>query len=66
VHEGRLLDNPHGWHGAELSVTIAGNWQYYRAKILKYLQQIAVITPYAQARAVCLRPCSTLSSHACG
>lgn len=51
VHEERLLDNPEGWHGAELSVTIAGNWQYYRNKILKYLQQIAVITPYAQARA---------------
>ena len=49
VHEQRLLDNPDGWHGAELSVIIAGNWQYYRAKVLKYLQQIAVITPYSQA-----------------
>ena len=24
VHEQRLLDNPDGWHGAELSVIIAG------------------------------------------
>ena len=50
MHEQRLLDNPDGWHGAELSVIIAGNWQYYRAKVLKYLQQIAVITPYSQVR----------------
>jgi hypothetical protein len=59
VHEQKLLDNSDGWHGAELSVIIAGNWQYYRAKVLKYLQQIAVITPYAQVvlqlfAAVCL------------
>ena len=36
------------WRGAELSVTIEGNWTKYRAYILKYLRQIAVITPYAQ------------------
>lgn len=78
VHESKLLDNPDGWHGAELSVVIAGalpygcrgggcveealvrlsllpllcrlagSWTYYRAKVIKYLQQIAVITPYAQ------------------
>ena len=48
VHESDLLPNPDGWHGAELSVTICGHWQYYRAKVLKYLQQIAVITPYAE------------------
>ena len=40
--------NPERFHGAKLSVTILGNWQYYRSKILKYLRQIAVITPYAQ------------------
>ncbi|KAG7673745.1 hypothetical protein Ndes2437B_g01910 [Nannochloris sp. 'desiccata'] len=48
VHVAKLLDNPDGWRGAELSVIIAGNWQYYRSKVLKYLQQIAVITPYAR------------------
>ena len=50
VHEERLLPNPDRWHGAELSVVIEGNWQYYRSKILKYLQLVAVITPYCQAR----------------
>jgi DNA topoisomerase VI subunit B len=48
VHESAMRDNPSRWHGAELSLIIAGHWQYYRAKILKYLRQIAVITPYAQ------------------
>jgi len=48
VHESNELPNEDSWHGAELSVTISGNWQYYRAKVLKYLQQIAVITPYAE------------------
>ena len=47
VHESKVLPNDDGWHGAELRVTICGHWQYYRAKVLKYLQQIAVITPYA-------------------
>ena len=42
--EGNLED----FQGAKLAVTILGNWQYYRSKILKYLRQIAVITPYAQ------------------
>jgi hypothetical protein len=48
VHESRQEPNPASWQGTEMSVTILGNWQYYRAKILKYLRQIAVITPYAQ------------------
>ena len=48
VHESAELPNEDGWHGAELSVTISGTATYYRAKILKYLQQIAVITPYAE------------------
>lgn len=42
-----MVDNPDRWHGSELSVTILGNWQYYRSKIIKYLRQIAVITPYS-------------------
>ncbi|EIE26704.1 hypothetical protein COCSUDRAFT_11853 [Coccomyxa subellipsoidea C-169] len=48
VHKTEEKPNPDRWHGAELSVTILGNWQYYRAKIHKYLRQIAVITPYAK------------------
>lgn len=48
VHKEELVPNPDHWHGAEMSITIEGNWQYYRAKVIKYLRQIAVITPYAQ------------------
>lgn len=48
MHVHKEERNPANWHGAELSVTILGNWQYYRAKILRYMRQIAVITPYAQ------------------
>ena len=48
VHVHKEEANPQKWHGAELSVTILGNWQYYRAKVLRYMRQIAVITPYAQ------------------
>jgi DNA topoisomerase VI subunit B len=48
VHKSSQLPNKDSWHGAELSLTIEGNWTYYRSKILKYLRQIAVITPYAQ------------------
>lgn len=50
VHIHKEESNPLKWHGAELSVTILGNWQYYRAKVLRYMRQIAVITPYAQFR----------------
>lgn len=48
VHVHKEEPNPQKWRGAELSVTILGNWQYYRAKVLRYMRQIAVITPYAQ------------------
>ncbi|MEW5318661.1 MAG: hypothetical protein WDW38_009866 [Sanguina aurantia] len=47
VHKAEKLQNE-SWHGASLSLTIEGNWTYYRSKIIKYLRQIAVITPYAQ------------------
>jgi DNA topoisomerase VI subunit B len=50
VHSSSKLPNADGWHGAALSLTIEGNWSSYRAKLLKYLRQIAVITPYAQVR----------------
>ena len=33
VHLVEELPNAQRWRGAELSVTILGNWQYYRAKI---------------------------------
>lgn len=46
VHEKR--ENKDQWHGAEIQVVIEGNWTTYRSKILHYMRQMAVITPYAQ------------------
>jgi DNA topoisomerase VI subunit B len=48
VHVEERLPNPERWHGTCLGLTIAGAWSAYRAKVIKYLRQIAVITPYAQ------------------
>jgi DNA topoisomerase VI subunit B len=48
VHE--KLPNPQGWRGAEISVTVGGNWTTYRGKVLAYFQQLAVITPYASLK----------------
>ena len=48
MHKEQQLPNEEGWHGSTLSLTIEGHWQYYRAKVVRYLRQIAVITPYAQ------------------
>eukprot|EP00037_Helgoeca_nana_P010926 m.97126 g.97126 ORF g.97126 m.97126 type:complete len:667 (+) comp20505_c0_seq1:61-2061(+) len=44
---------PEDWHGAEVSVMFEGNWtgnagMKSRSYLLKYLRQLAVITPYAQ------------------
>ncbi|XP_077210440.1 topoisomerase 6 subunit B [Tasmannia lanceolata] len=46
LHEKR--ENKECWHGAEIQVIIEGNWTTYRSKILHYMRQMAVITPYAQ------------------
>ncbi|KAJ6821162.1 DNA topoisomerase 6 subunit B [Iris pallida] len=46
LHEKR--ENKDQWHGAEIQVIIEGNWTTYRSKILHYMRQMAVITPYAQ------------------
>ena len=35
VHLAEQLLNADAWQGSELSVTILGNWPYYRAKILR-------------------------------
>lgn len=44
---------PTDWHGAEISVMFEGNWTVgqgapSRANVLKYVRQLAVITPYAE------------------
>ncbi|XP_056688287.1 DNA topoisomerase 6 subunit B-like [Spinacia oleracea] len=46
LHEKR--ENKDRWHGGEIQVVIEGNWTTYRSKILHYMRQMAVITPYAQ------------------
>ena len=40
--------NKEGWIGTSLELLIAGNWTTYKARIVQYLQQLAIITPYAQ------------------
>ena len=48
LHE--KLPNAEGWRGTEISVVIEGAWTSYRAKVVKYFQLLAVITPYADLR----------------
>jgi DNA topoisomerase VI B subunit len=44
--------NTDGWMGTELELLIAGNWTTYKSRIVTYLQQLAIITPYAQLELV--------------
>ena len=46
VHEKK--DNGEGWHGSKVELVISGNWRTYKARILQYMQMLAVITPYAE------------------
>ncbi|KAK8936531.1 DNA topoisomerase 6 subunit B [Platanthera zijinensis] len=46
LHEKR--EDKEKWHGAEIQVIIEGNWTTYRSKILHYMRQMAVITPYSE------------------
>ncbi|KAK4760520.1 hypothetical protein SAY87_005413 [Trapa incisa] len=48
IHLHEKQQNKERWHGAEIQVIIEGNWTTYRSKILHYMRQMAVITPYAQ------------------
>ena len=34
--------------GTEISLVVGGSWSSYRAYIVRYLRQMAVITPYAR------------------
>ena len=40
--------NGDDWVGTEFEVIIAGNWTTYKSRIAQYLQQLAIITPYAR------------------
>jgi DNA topoisomerase-6 subunit B len=48
VMEHKKVLNKEEWIGTEMEVVIAGNWTTYKARIVQYLQQLAIITPYAQ------------------
>ena len=50
VLEDSVAENSQKWRGAELTVTVGGNWKAYRARIVQYLRQLAIITPYASLR----------------
>ena len=39
--------NSEGWVGTEFEVLIGGNWTTYKSRIVQYLLQLAIITPYA-------------------
>jgi DNA topoisomerase-6 subunit B len=39
--------NKEEWIGTEFELLIAGNWTTYKARIVQYLNQLAIITPYA-------------------
>ena len=48
VHE--QVENTAGMRGSELSLLVGGAWTSYRSYIVRYLRQMAVITPYARFR----------------
>ena len=46
LHE--QLPNEAGMRGTEISLVVGGNWSTYRSYIVRYLRQMAVITPYGR------------------
>mmetsp|Transcript_27862 Transcript_27862/g.34397 ORF Transcript_27862/g.34397 Transcript_27862/m.34397 type:complete len:736 (+) Transcript_27862:127-2334(+) len=42
------VPNEQKWAGTLMEVVIAGNWTTYKSRIVQYLQQLAIITPYAK------------------
>jgi DNA topoisomerase VI subunit B len=52
THSTSTVPNKEGGRGTEISVTIAGSWAHYRARVLQYFQQLAVITPYSGTYAI--------------
>ncbi|CAM9656398.1 unnamed protein product [Chrysoparadoxa australica] len=48
VHQHVKEKNPEEWRGTSITTYVSGAWTTYKARILQYLRQLAVITPYAQ------------------
>lgn len=40
--------NNSSYIGTEIQVLISGNWTTYKSRVVQYLQQLAIITPYAK------------------
>ncbi|KAL7484133.1 hypothetical protein ACHAW6_009786 [Cyclotella cf. meneghiniana] len=40
--------NTESFIGTEIQVLVAGNWATYKSRVVQYLQQLAIITPYAR------------------
>lgn len=47
IVEHRQFNNTTNVVGTTVRVLIAGNWTTYKSRIVQYLQQLAIITPYA-------------------
>jgi len=47
IMEHSQRSNTEGVVGTTVRVLIAGNWTTYKSRIVQYLQQLAIITPYA-------------------
>ncbi|KAL7530252.1 hypothetical protein ACHAXR_003388, partial [Thalassiosira sp. AJA248-18] len=48
VIEHNQHSNTEKWIGTEMQVLVAGNWTTYKSRVVQYLQQLAIITPYAR------------------
>lgn len=48
VIEHKKRPNKENYIGTEFQVLICGNWTTYKSRVNQYLQQLAIITPYAQ------------------
>ena len=48
VIEHSQQDNKERWIGTEMQVLVSGNWTTYKSRVVQYLHQLAIITPYAK------------------
>ncbi|EJK50110.1 hypothetical protein THAOC_30957 [Thalassiosira oceanica] len=48
VLEHKQKTNSDEWIGTEIQVQVAGNWTTYKSRVVQYLHQLAIITPYAR------------------
>jgi len=63
IIEHDLYRNPKKWRGTEISVIIGGTWSQYRPKVVTYMRQLAVITPYAHLELKFIHPIARKGFH---